>query len=149
MHNQIMQNSCKRHMIRRWHSVTTHLNDQHQDSVSLKLVKQISRELLPKAQAFCYTSSCVLESWQSGNATDSKSVEPANTGAQVQILYSPEIERAWYRDLTPVITLFFAISLVPKSTMRTRTSRGRFPSGPFHFCSLISKFCSRRLITFV
>ena len=29
------------------------------------------------------------ESWQSGNATDSKSVEPANTGAQVQILYSP------------------------------------------------------------
>ncbi len=30
-----------------------------------------------------------LESWQSGNATDSKSVEPANTGAQVQILYSP------------------------------------------------------------
>ena len=31
----------------------------------------------------------VLESWQSGNATDSKSVEPAYTGAQVQILYSP------------------------------------------------------------
>ena len=31
----------------------------------------------------------VMESWQSGNATDSKSVEPAYTGAQVQILYSP------------------------------------------------------------
>ncbi len=31
----------------------------------------------------------VVESWQSGNATDSKSVEPAYTGAQVQILYSP------------------------------------------------------------
>ena len=30
-----------------------------------------------------------MESWQSGNATDSKSVEPAYTGAQVQILYSP------------------------------------------------------------
>ncbi|BAN06949.1 hypothetical protein LVISKB_1314 [Levilactobacillus brevis KB290] len=35
-----------------------------------------------------YTSSD-LESWQSGNAPDSKSGEPANTGAQVQILYSP------------------------------------------------------------
>ena len=33
--------------------------------------------------------SIVLESWQSGNAPDSKSGEPANTGAQVQILYSP------------------------------------------------------------
>ena len=31
----------------------------------------------------------VVESWQSGNAPDSKSGEPANTGAQVQILYSP------------------------------------------------------------
>lgn len=31
----------------------------------------------------------VLESWQSGNAPDSKSGEPAYTGAQVQILYSP------------------------------------------------------------
>lgn len=31
----------------------------------------------------------VMESWQSGNAPDSKSGEPANTGAQVQILYSP------------------------------------------------------------
>ncbi len=30
-----------------------------------------------------------MESWQSGNAPDSKSGEPANTGAQVQILYSP------------------------------------------------------------
>ncbi len=94
MHNQIRQNSYKRHIIRRRHSVTVHLNDQQQDLVSLKLVTQILRDLLPKMQAFCYTSSCVLESWQSGNATDSKSVEPANTGAQVQILYSPEIERA-------------------------------------------------------
>ena len=31
----------------------------------------------------------VTESWQSGNAADSKSAEPAITGAQVQILYSP------------------------------------------------------------
>ena len=31
----------------------------------------------------------VVESWQSGNAPDSKSGEPVNTGAQVQILYSP------------------------------------------------------------
>ncbi len=30
-----------------------------------------------------------MESWQSGNASDSKSDDPANTGAQVQILYSP------------------------------------------------------------
>ena len=30
-----------------------------------------------------------MESWQSGNAPDSKSGEPAYTGAQVQILYSP------------------------------------------------------------
>lgn len=29
------------------------------------------------------------EGWQSGNAPDSKSGEPANTGAQVQILYLP------------------------------------------------------------
>ncbi len=33
-----------------------------------------------------------MESWQSGNAPDSKSGEPANTGAQVQILYSPPID---------------------------------------------------------
>ncbi len=31
------------------------------------------------------------EGWQSGNAPDSKSGEPANTGAQVQILYLPYI----------------------------------------------------------
>ncbi len=36
-----------------------------------------------------------LESWQSGNATDSKSVEPANTGAQVQILYSPYLNNVF------------------------------------------------------
>lgn len=30
-----------------------------------------------------------MEGWQSGNAPDSKSGEPANTGAQVQILYLP------------------------------------------------------------
>ncbi len=34
----------------------------------------------------------IMESWQSGNAPDSKSGEPANTGAQVQILYSPFLE---------------------------------------------------------
>ena len=33
-----------------------------------------------------------MESWQSGNAPDSKSGEPAYTGAQVQILYSPFIK---------------------------------------------------------
>ena len=32
-----------------------------------------------------------MEGWQSGNAPDSKSGEPANTGAQVQILYLPYI----------------------------------------------------------
>ncbi len=32
-----------------------------------------------------------MEGWQSGNAPDSKSGEPANTGAQVQILYLPFI----------------------------------------------------------
>ena len=37
---------------------------------------------------FCYTNS-VTESWQSGNAPDSKSGEPIYIGAQVQILYSP------------------------------------------------------------
>lgn len=31
----------------------------------------------------------VMESWQSGNAPDSKSGEPIYIGAQVQILYSP------------------------------------------------------------
>ena len=31
----------------------------------------------------------LTEGWQSGNAPDSKSGEPANTGAQVQILYLP------------------------------------------------------------
>ena len=34
-----------------------------------------------------------MESWQSGNAADSKSAEPAITGAQVQILYSPFYEQ--------------------------------------------------------
>ena len=33
----------------------------------------------------------LTEGWQSGNAPDSKSGEPANTGAQVQILYLPYI----------------------------------------------------------
>lgn len=33
----------------------------------------------------------LTEGWQSGNAPDSKSGEPANTGAQVQILYLPFI----------------------------------------------------------
>lgn len=37
---------------------------------------------------YCYNFT-VMESWQSGNAADSKSAEPAITGAQVQILYSP------------------------------------------------------------
>lgn len=32
-----------------------------------------------------------MEGWQSGNAPDSKSGEPAKTGAQVQILYLPYI----------------------------------------------------------
>ena len=31
----------------------------------------------------------VMESWQSGNAADSKSADPVHPGAQVQILYSP------------------------------------------------------------
>lgn len=31
----------------------------------------------------------LAEGWQSGNAPDSKSGEPANTGTQVQILYLP------------------------------------------------------------
>ena len=30
-----------------------------------------------------------MESWQSGNAADSKSADPVHPGAQVQILYSP------------------------------------------------------------
>ena len=34
-----------------------------------------------------------MESWQSGNAADSKSGEPVYTGAQVQILYSPFYEQ--------------------------------------------------------
>ena len=34
-----------------------------------------------------------MESWQSGNAPDSKSGEPVYTGAQVQILYSPFYEQ--------------------------------------------------------
>lgn len=33
-----------------------------------------------------------MEGWQSGNAPDSKSGEPVNTGAQVQILYLPYID---------------------------------------------------------
>ena len=37
---------------------------------------------------FCYTIP-IMESWQSGNAPDSKSGEPIYIGAQVQILYSP------------------------------------------------------------
>ncbi len=35
----------------------------------------------------------LTEGWQSGNAPDSKSGEPANTGAQVQILYLPLYQR--------------------------------------------------------
>ncbi len=46
----------------------------------------------------------VLESWQSGNATDSKSVEPAYTGAQVQILYSPYYNG---KSKTVIVLLFF------------------------------------------
>ncbi len=34
-----------------------------------------------------------MESWQSGNAPDSKSGEPVSSGAQVQILYSPFLEQ--------------------------------------------------------
>lgn len=34
-----------------------------------------------------------MESWQSGNAADSKSADPVHPGAQVQILYSPYYQR--------------------------------------------------------
>ena len=38
---------------------------------------------------YIITYNTVMESWQSGNAPDSKSGEPIYIGAQVQILYSP------------------------------------------------------------
>lgn len=48
----------------------------------------------------------VLESWQSGNATDSKSVEPAYTGARVRISYSPLI-KCWNIGIKQSFTTAF------------------------------------------
>lgn len=41
-----------------------------------------------------------MESWQSGNATDLKSVEPVHTVAQVQILYSLFLPKITFWDNT-------------------------------------------------
>ncbi len=52
-----------------------------------------------------------MESWQSGNAPDSKSGEPANTGAQVQILYSPYIFKGFDDHLMWLSNLFLFLIL--------------------------------------
>lgn len=42
-----------------------------------------------------------MESWQSGNAADSKSADPVHPGAQVQILYSPYNNLYEYQNRFP------------------------------------------------
>ena len=48
-----------------------------------------------------------MESWQSGNAPDSKSGEPIYIGAQVQILYSP-----FYKVIVPSNNLSTIFSIL-------------------------------------
>jgi hypothetical protein len=50
-----------------------------------------------------------MESWQSGNAADSKSADPVHPGAQVQILYSPymSFRNVDFIGISTFLKLFF------------------------------------------